>query len=77
MGESGTGSTEPVDIYSYCYPERILMFCVSSVVRPKSLVKYYNDCNLLDNFNSIRQYYLALEIYWATQSGYFRLAKLH
>ena len=47
---------------------------VRPVVRPHFLGRYLNACNAIDNHNKIRKYGLALEKYWATNTGYFRLA---
>ena len=38
------------------------------------LGRYVSACNAIDNPNRMRQSDLALEKYWITQSGYFRLA---
>ena len=38
------------------------------------LGRYFNDCNVIDNHNRMRQSDLSLEKYWVTQRGYFRLA---
>ena len=35
---------------------------------------HFNDCNAIENHNKIQKYDLALEKYWVTQSGHFRLA---
>ena len=51
-----------------------ITFDVRPVVRTHFLGRYFNACNAIDNQNIIRQYYLAVDKYWVTQSGYFRLA---
>ena len=44
---------------------------VLPVVSPQFLGSYLNACNEIDNHNRMRNYHLALETYWVTQSGYF------
>ena len=46
---------------------------VRPVVCPHFLGRYLNSCNTIDRRNRIWQSYIALEKYWVTQSGYFRL----
>ena len=36
--------------------------------------RYFSACNAIDNNKSMRKSDLALDKYWVTQSGYFRLA---
>ena len=36
--------------------------------------RYFSACNAIDNHNMIWRSDLALEKYWVTKSGYFRLA---
>ena len=38
--------------------------------------RYLNACNEIYNHNMMHQSDLGLEKYWATQSGYFRLATI-
>ena len=47
---------------------------ICPIVIPHLLGRYFNACNAIYNHNKIRQYYLALEKYWVTQSGHFILA---
>ena len=46
---------------------------VRPIVCPYFLGRYFNACNAINNQNRMRQYDLALEKYWVTQSGYFSL----
>ena len=59
--------TEPGDPYLSCLP-------VCPVVNPHLLGRYFNACNTIDNHNRMWQSDIAVEKYWATQSGYFRLS---
>ena len=43
-------------------------------MRSHFLGRCFNACNTIDNQNTMRKSYLALEKYWVTQSDYFRLA---
>ena len=36
--------------------------------------RYFNACNTIDNHTRMRKCDIALDKYWVTQSGYFRLA---
>ena len=70
----GGGSTEPGDIYLSRFPEIYSYVSVHPVFFPRFLGRYYNACNAIDNHNRMRQSDIALDKYWVTQSGYFRLA---
>ena len=74
IATGGTGSTEPGDSYLYIFPDVYSNVSVFPVVHPHFIGRYFNDCNEIDNHNSMRQSGIALEKYWVTQSGYFRLA---
>ena len=50
------------------------IFSVRPVVCPHLLGRHFNAFCAIDNHNRMRQSDLALEKYWVTQSGYFRLA---
>ena len=58
----------------YLLPEIYSNVSLCPVVRPQFLGRYYNTCNVIYNHNRMRHYDIALEEYWVTQSGYFRLA---
>ena len=70
----GAGSTDPGDPYISCFPEIYSNFSVHCVVRPHLLSSYFNACIAIKNRNRMQHSDLALEKYWVTQSGYFRLA---
>ena len=74
IATEGAGSTEPGDPYLSCFPDIYSNVSVHPVVRPHLLGRYFNACNAIDNHDRVRQSDLALEKYWVTQSGYFRLA---
>ena len=74
IATEGAGSTEPGDTYLSCFPDIYSNVSVHPAIRPHFLGSYFNDCNEIDNRNRMRQSDLALDIYWATQSGYFIIA---
>ena len=74
IATEGAGITEPGDPYLYCLPDIYSNISVCPVVRPHFLGRYFNPCNLIDDHNIMQHYDLALDKYWVTQSGYFRLA---
>ena len=43
------------------------------IIRPCFLFRYLNACNSIDSHNIMWKYDLALDKYWVTQGGYFRL----
>ena len=69
----GAGSNEPGDHYLSRLPNIYYNVSVRHVVRPHFLGRYLNICNAIDNQNWIRHHNIALEKYWVTQSGYFRI----
>ena len=73
IATEGAGITEPGDTYLYCFPDIFSDVSVRPVVCPHLLSRYFNACNAIENHNSMLQSDLALEKYWVTQSGYFRL----
>ena len=74
IATEGGGSTEPGDPYLSRFPDIYYDLSVRPIVRPHFLGRYFNACNAIENHNRMRQSDLALEKYWVTQSGYFRLA---
>ena len=62
------------DPYFSHFPDIYSNVSVCSVFRPHSLGRYFYACNAVDNPNRMRQYYLALDKFWVTQSVYLRLA---
>ena len=74
ISTEGAGSTEPGDPYLSCFPDIYSNVSVFRVVCPHFLGRYLNAYNSIDNHNRMRHSDLALEKYWVTHSGYFRLA---
>ena len=72
--DEGIWSNEPGDPCLPRLPENYLKKNIRSVFSPNLIIGYFNACNLIDNCNRIYKYGLALDKYWLTQSGYFRLA---
>ena len=67
------GSTETGDPYLSCFPETYYNDSVRCVVCPHLIGRYFSACNAIKNQNRMQNSDLALEKYWVTQSGYFRL----
>ena len=74
ISTKGYRSTEPGDPYLSCYPDIYSNIYVFPVVSPHLLVRYFNACNAIENHNRMRKTDTALDQYWVTHSGYFRLA---
>ena len=70
----GAGSTEPGYPYLSCFPDIYSNVSDRLLVHPHLLDRYFNAYNAIYNHNRMRQSDIALEKYWVTQSGYFRLA---
>ena len=68
------GSNEPGNSYLSCFPDIYSNFYVRPVVHPHSLVRYLNAYHAIENKDRMRNLELALDKYWVTQKGYFRLA---
>ena len=74
IATEGAGSTLPGDPYLSCFSGIYSNVSVRPVIRPHLLGMYFNACNAIYNQNRMRKSDLVLEIYWVTQSGYFRFA---
>ena len=74
ISTEGYRSTKPGDIYLPHFPDIYSNVSVRLVVLPHLLGRYLNSCNAIDNQNRMWKYDLALEKYWVTQNGNFRLA---
>ena len=74
IATEGAGNTESGDPYLSCFPDIFSNVSVRLVVRPHLLGRYFNACNAIGNHNRMWKSDIALEKYWVTQSGYFRLA---
>ena len=68
-----SGSTKPGDPYLSHLTDMYYNISVHPVVSPHLLGRYLNACNTIYNHIRMRQSYMPLEKYLATQSGYFRL----
>ena len=69
----GAGIIEPDDTYLSYSPENYSNVYILPMVPPCVLISYYNACNAIDHQNRMRQSDLALEKYWVTHSGCFRI----
>ena len=76
IDNEGGGSTEPGDAYLSRLPDIYSNISVLPVVHLHLLGIYLNAYNSIYNCNSMQQSDLALDKYWVTQSGYFRLATI-
>ena len=65
--------TEPGVTYLSCYPENYYIFSILPFFCPHMIFGYFSACNAIDNHNRICCSKLALEKYWVTLSGYFKL----
>ena len=74
ISTKGARSIEPGDTYLSRFPDIYSNISILPVVRTHLLGRYFNACNTIDNQNRIRKSDIALDKYWVTQSGYFRLA---
>ena len=76
IATQGTGCTEPGDPYLSNLPDIYSNVSVRPVVHTCLIGGYVNACNAIDNHNRMQQSDLALQKYWVTQSGYFRLSTI-
>ena len=60
--------------YLSCFPDIYSNVSVCPVVHPHLLRIYFNACNEIEHHNMVQQSDKALDKYWVSQSGYFRLA---
>ena len=74
IATDGSVSTGPGNPYLQFPPYTYYNVYIRSVCCPLIIYRYLNYLNLVDNHNNVLKYYLAIEKYWVTQSGYFRLA---
>ena len=74
IATGGSVSTEPGDPYLYHFSGIYSNVYVCPVVHHHLLGRYLNACNAIYNHNRMRQYELAIDKYWVTQSGYFGLS---
>ena len=62
--------------YLSCYPSNYSNVSIHPVLCNQLIGSYFSSYNAIENQNRMRQSDIALEKYWATQSGYFRLATI-
>ena len=74
IATEGGRSNDPGVPYLSIYLENYSNVSICPVLCPCAIVSYFSYSDAIDNRNRIRQYDIALEKYWVTQSGYFRLA---
>ena len=74
IATEGDVITEPGYSYLSSFPDIFSNVYFHSVVSHHLLGRCFNACNSIDNHNMMRQSDIALEKYWVTYSGYFRLA---
>ena len=74
IATEGVGIIEPGDPYLSHFHDIYSNVDICPSVCPHLIGRYFNACNLIYNHNMIRQYDLALDKYWVTHNGYFRLA---
>ena len=74
IGTEGSGSTSLGDTCLSRFPDIYYNASVRPVVCPQLLGRYLNACNEIHIHNRMRQYNTALDKYWVTRSGYFRLS---
>ena len=73
IASQDAGSTKPGKPYEMKFTDEFGNVCVRFVDRPKILSEFFQDSNVIDSFNHVRQFELAMEKKWPTHNGYFRL----
>jgi hypothetical protein len=73
IATKNAGSTLEGDPYVARFPDPFGNVKTRNVRRPQLISHYFSLSNRIDNHNHARQYELALEKQWVTQSGFFRL----
>ena len=74
IATEGSGSTVPDVPYLSHYPDNYSNVFIFPVLHLHLLGRYFSAYNETENHNRMQQYDIALDKYWVTQSGYFRLA---
>ena len=67
------GSTRAGVPYEMKFTDSYKNVCVRYVDRPQVIADYFQDSNIIDTLNHVRQFELALEKKWCTHDPYFRL----
>ena len=74
IDKEGDRSTEPGFPYLSQYPDNDSNVSIFPVLCPHAIGRYFSAWNAIENNDMIRKSDLALDKYWVTQSGYYRLA---
>ena len=67
------GTTQPGEPYEMKFTDSYGNVCVRFVDRPRVLLEFFNDSNVIDTHNMARQSELALEKAWVTHNPFFRI----
>jgi hypothetical protein len=73
LGTKNSGSTKAGDPYVARFPDAVGNVAQRNVQRPDVISKYFNDSNVIDSHNQVRQYELALEKRWIVENCWFRV----
>jgi hypothetical protein len=73
LGTKNAGSIKPGDPYVARFPDANSNVAQRNVPRPDVISKYFNDSNVIDSHNQVRQFELGLEKRWVVKDCYFRL----
>ena len=71
IAKDGGVIIEPGVPYLYHYPKNISNVYIFPIIHNRVIGRYVSARNSIYKHNSMCQYYLALDKYWVTQSGYF------
>ena len=74
IATEGAGINEPCAPYLSHYPGIFSNVYIWPVLLHHVIGRYFSACNAIDNNKKIQNFEIAVEKYWVTQSGYFRLA---
>lgn len=74
LATKNSGSTRPGAPYIARFADAHGNVNQRAVTRPSILSNYFGRSNVIDKHNQVRQFELALEKYWVTRSGWFRIA---
>jgi hypothetical protein len=70
---SAAGSTKLGNPYKMKYTDGFGNLCERNVDRPEVISKFFEDSNVIDTHNHVRQFELAFEKKWLTKDPFFRL----
>ena len=73
IASQDAGSTKSGKPYEIKFTDEFGNICVRFVDRPEILSEFFQDSNVIDSFNHVRKFELAMEKKWPTHNGYFRL----